>query len=169
MAITLHWHSSVSGAAISRNTTLLGQGYCLTTVGDVIVDCQWLLTEDIGLQAGADVTEKIRAALLHSDGMTVEFDLLRQGTDYSRAVWKALTEIPLGQVSTYSEVAKKLNSGARAVARACRNNPYPGIIPCHRVVAKAGIGGFMGQSQGSLVELKRRLLVYERKIALSGK
>jgi methylated-DNA-[protein]-cysteine S-methyltransferase len=78
-----------------------------------------------------------------------------------------LLNIPCGQVISYLQLAQKISSGPRAVAQACRNNPYAGIIPCHRVVAKAGIGGFMGQSQGPMVQLKRQLLDYEYSVALN--
>ena len=68
-----------------------------------------------------------------------------QGTDFQCRVWQALTEIPTGQTLTYGELADRLDSGARAVGNACRNNPVSIIVPCHRVVSAAGIGGYSGR------------------------
>lgn len=93
--------------------------------------------------------------------------LLKQGTPFQNKVWSELIQIPVGQVKTYTEIADKLESGARAVANACRNNPYPLLIPCHRVVAKSGIGGYMGKMEGSCVEIKKQLLRVEKQALCS--
>ncbi len=87
--------------------------------------------------------------------------LLKQGTRFRHRVWEELLAIPFASTITYAQLAKRMNSGARAVAGACRDNPYPGIIPCHRVVSSQGIGGFMGESSGACVGLKQRLLNFE--------
>jgi methylated-DNA-[protein]-cysteine S-methyltransferase len=84
-----------------------------------------------------------------------------QGTDFQNRVWQALTEIPLGQVLTYGQLAKKLNTSARAIGNACRHNPTPIIVPCHRIVSATGLGGFAGQTQGRLTEVKTWLLKHE--------
>ena len=83
------------------------------------------------------------------------------GTPFQLGVWDALRRIPAGQTRHYGEVAQGLRSGARAVGGACRANPIPVIIPCHRVVAAHGIGGFMGDTIGRGLQLKRRLLAHE--------
>jgi len=83
------------------------------------------------------------------------------GTPFQRRVWDALRRIPAGQTRSYGEVAKYLGSGARAVGGACRANPIPVIIPCHRVVAAKGMGGFMGVTAGRGLQLKQRLLAHE--------
>jgi methylated-DNA-[protein]-cysteine S-methyltransferase len=86
-----------------------------------------------------------------------------QGTPFQRKVWQALREIPLGQVMTYGELAEQLGSSPRAVGGACRNNPVPLIIPCHRVISKNGIGGFSGQwGEGEKVNVKQWLLRHEQ-------
>ena len=85
-----------------------------------------------------------------------------QGTDFQRRVWQALTEIPAGQALTYGELAARLGSGARAVGNACRNNPVPVIVPCHRVVSAAGIGGYAGSTGGREIQRKQWLLRRER-------
>ena len=83
------------------------------------------------------------------------------GTEFQRRVWRALQNIPPGQTLTYGQLADKLHSSARAVGNACRQNPVPLIVPCHRVVAKNGIGGFSGKTRGAPIARKRWLLSHE--------
>ena len=83
------------------------------------------------------------------------------GTEFQQQVWQALRNIPAGEVRSYGELARQLGSSARAVGNACRKNPIPLLIPCHRVVAKSGLGGFAGQTTGDRVALKQRLLRHE--------
>lgn len=84
------------------------------------------------------------------------------GTAFQQRVWQALQMIPPGETRTYQQLAQQLNTSPRAIGGACRCNPIPIIIPCHRVVAKNGIGGFNGQQQGADIQLKRWLLAHER-------
>jgi methylated-DNA-[protein]-cysteine S-methyltransferase len=75
-----------------------------------------------------------------------------------------LDNVPYGQTTTYSEIGKNINSQAyRAIGNILKKNPYPLLIPCHRVIRKNGkLGGFMGKKQeGWQVDLKRRLLQIE--------
>jgi len=81
------------------------------------------------------------------------------GTAYQQSVWRALLQIPCGSVKTYGQVAAELKTGSRAVGQACRCNPIAILIPCHRVVATGGIGGYMGNT-GHL-HIKRWLLGHE--------
>lgn len=70
------------------------------------------------------------------------------GTDFQIKVWKEIKKIPKGSTLTYKELAKKINKpkSYRAVANACGKNPYPIIIPCHRVIGSNGnIGGYSGK------------------------
>ncbi|NOY66687.1 MAG: methylated-DNA--[protein]-cysteine S-methyltransferase [Gammaproteobacteria bacterium] len=83
------------------------------------------------------------------------------GTDFQQRAWKSLKKIKAGQTLTYSELASKLNSGARAIGGACRNNPIPIIYPCHRVVSKTGIGGYDGDWGEGKVDIKYWLLKHE--------
>ena len=62
---------------------------------------------------------------------------------------------------TYGEMAKKLDSSPRAVGNACRANPLPIIIPCHRVVSQSGIGGYGGHTEGEVLAIKEWLLHHE--------
>ena len=88
-----------------------------------------------------------------------EISLCPEGTLFQNKVWQALKRIPLGAVKTYGDVAKELHTSSRAVGQACRRNNIPLFIPCHRVVAAQGIGGFMGGYRH--VERKRWLLQHE--------
>lgn len=92
----------------------------------------------------------------------VKFDLPLQlgGSDYQRRVWAALRRIPVGRALSYGQLAQRLDSGPRAVGGACRANPVPIVVPCHRVVAAAGLGGFAGPGEGML-HIKRWLLAHE--------
>ena len=83
-----------------------------------------------------------------------------KGTHFQKRVWQAIASIPAGQVLTYSELAEKVNSGPRAVANVCGANQVPLFIPCHRVVAKNGLGGFMQGKANGLV-IKQWLLDHE--------
>ena len=90
--------------------------------------------------------------------------LLQQGTEFQQKVWRALCLIPIGQTTSYGELAQKLDTAPRALANACRKNPFPLIIPCHRVLAKTGIGGYAGATTGKLISIKLALLQHEKMI-----
>ena len=82
-----------------------------------------------------------------------------QGSDFQRQVWRALLEIPWGEVLTYGELAASLGrpGAARAVGAANGRNPVAILVPCHRVVAAGGrLGGYSGG-----LEVKRKLLAHE--------
>ncbi|MES2069713.1 MAG: methylated-DNA--[protein]-cysteine S-methyltransferase [Pseudomonadota bacterium] len=85
------------------------------------------------------------------------------GTDFQRKVWEAIAAIPRGEVRTYGQVAKHIKSAPRAVGQACGANWYPLVIPCHRVTASGGLGGFGHTDEDSSFHLnvKRWLLEHE--------
>lgn len=95
------------------------------------------------------------------DGRRRDFDLpLRpKGTDFQRRVWDAMLNIPYGEVRTYGDLAGDLSSSPRAVGTACGRNPIPILIPCHRVVGKAG--ALTGYSGGDGLATKQILLELE--------
>lgn len=90
---------------------------------------------------------------------TSEFAFM--GTDFQIKVWKALLKIPLGQTVTYGELAKQLKTSPRAIGQACRTNPVPLFVPCHRVVASNDLGGFAGETAGPFFAAKEWLLRHE--------
>ena len=84
------------------------------------------------------------------------------GTHFQRKVWQQIVAIPAGQTRSYGDVAAAIRSGPRAVGNACGANPYPLVVPCHRVVAaNQGLGGFARQRGGFLLDVKRWLLTHE--------
>lgn len=83
------------------------------------------------------------------------------GTPLQLKIWKALQKIPAGKVVTYKDLARKLHTHPRVVGNACRRNPIPLIIPCHRVVATNGLGGFCGNIKGPWLAIKKWLLAHE--------
>lgn len=95
--------------------------------------------------------------------ITHPINLPDHGTEFQRRVWRQLMRIPAGSTMSYGELARQLDSGARAVANACRHNPIPLFVPCHRVVAANGIGGFMGETDGKPLQIKLWLLEHERR------
>ena len=84
------------------------------------------------------------------------------GTIHQQKVWSATQDIQVGDTQTYGEIAKKIQSGPRAVGAACGANPFPLITPCHRVVSAQGIGGFMKENNpGFYRQVKLWLLKHE--------
>lgn len=96
----------------------------------------------------------------HAGFSAIDVANAQSGTPFQQKVWQAICQIPLGQTQTYSEIAKKVGSGPRAVANACGANQLPILVPCHRVVAKNGLGGFMQGADGGLA-IKKWLLKHE--------
>lgn len=94
---------------------------------------------------------------------TFRFDLplVAAPTDFQARVREALCAIPAGEVRSYGELARMLHSSARAVGGACRNNPVPIVVPCHRVVAAQTIGGFGGETAGARIDVKKHFLRHE--------
>ena len=84
------------------------------------------------------------------------------GTSFQRRVWAAIADIPCHQTRSYGDVAKALHNAPRAVGQACGANPFPLVVPCHRVIASDGkLGGFARHGGGFLLDVKRWLLVHE--------
>lgn len=97
---------------------------------------------------------------------TFEFNLplTKAITPFQSKARQALLSIPVGKTMSYGNVAKTIASSARAIAGACRRNPVPIIVPCHRVVAVDGLGGFAGALDGKPLENKKWLLKHESAI-----
>ena len=96
-------------------------------------------------------------------GRLAEFDLplAAAGSAFEQRVWEAMRAIPYGQTRTYGELAHVTNSGPRAVGGACGKNPIPIIVPCHRVLARGGLGGYSG---GTGLPTKQWLLALEGRL-----
>lgn len=144
-----------------------------TPVGDITVseDDGRIVALDWGWGRDQAETALLRHARdqLHAyfDGERLTFDLplAPEGTPYRRRVWAALQAIPPGQTRTYQDIARIAGGSARSVGGANGANPIPILIPCHRVVASRGIGGYSG---GDGSPTKRYLLDLESRNARPG-
>jgi methylated-DNA-[protein]-cysteine S-methyltransferase len=92
---------------------------------------------------------------------SLKIDVKLDVTPFQEKVLNQLVLIPYGETKTYGEIAKKLKTSPRAVGNACRRNPVPIVIPCHRVVASKGLGGYSGATEGETQDIKRQLLKLE--------
>ena len=81
------------------------------------------------------------------------------GTPFQQRVWRALQKIPPGKVMSYGQLARQLKTCSQAIGQACRTNPIAILIPCHRVVAAKGLGGYMGKQRQT--RIKKWLLQHE--------
>jgi methylated-DNA-[protein]-cysteine S-methyltransferase len=108
-----------------------------------------------------EAARQLRAWLSNAD-FALGLPLRRSGTTFQRRVWAQIAAIPNHQTRTYGELAKALHSAPRAVGQACGANPFPLVVPCHRVIAAGGgLGGFARHDDGFLLDVKRWLLAHE--------
>ena len=113
------------------------------------------------------LAQAIRASFSGDSGA---FDAIPTGagTEFQRRVWEACRTIPAGETRTYGWIAEQIGGGhavCRAVGQALRRNPLPLVVPCHRVVSGSGLGGYAGDRDGELAEIKRKLLLFETSVA----
>ncbi len=136
----------------------------LESDGDVLIGV-WLPEERRhGRRHGHDVPPVLKETATQLEeyfaGERTGFDLTMEldGTDFQRQVWGELRRIPYGETISYGELARRVGrpNGPRAVGQANGRNPIPIIVPCHRVLAGNGIGGY-----GGGLKLKRALLAIE--------
>lgn len=90
-----------------------------------------------------------------------ELGMAPRGTAFQRSVWEAIAKVPPGAAVTYGQIARAVRSAPRAVGQACGANWYPLLVPCHRVLAAGGIGGFAHHDDGFHLGVKRWLLAHE--------
>lgn len=121
-------------------------------------------TDEVAQQA-ADQVERYLA----DADFTFSLPLAEVGSAFQQRVWAAICAIPRGSVHTYGQVARHIGSAPRAVGQACGANWFPLVIPCHRVTAVGGLGGFSNHDDehGFHLGVKRWLLTHEG-AALSG-
>ena len=132
--------------------------------GDAIVAIDFLepCDERGGRQPLAQAAVRQLRGYLKDRTFAFNLPLAPAGTAFQKSVWAAIAAIPAGETRSYGELAKALKSSPRAVGTACGANPYPIVVPCHRVIAASGgLGGFSRQRGGFLLEAKRWLLHHE--------
>ena len=109
----------------------------------------------------AEAVRQLRAYLADPEA-AFQLPLRPSGTTFQRRVWERIATIPCHQTRSYGELAKTLHNAPRAIGQACGANPFPLVVPCHRVVAAdGGLGGFARQRGGFLLDVKRWLLTHE--------
>lgn len=101
------------------------------------------------------------AAYLARPGYTLALPLAPRGTAFQNRVWAEISATAAGHTRTYGEIARQLNSAPRAVGQACGANPFPIVVPCHRIVGQASLGGFARQTTDWLLQTKQWLLAHE--------
>lgn len=83
---------------------------------------------------------------------------------FQKSVLMALKQIPIGSTQSYADIAKQLQTSPRPVGNACRKNPLPIVIPCHRIISTNGMGGYSGATKGPLLDIKHWLLQHETNV-----
>ncbi len=113
--------------------------------------------------AVADDAARQVGKYLQDPDFLFSFAVPEVGSPFQRKVWAAIASIPRGTVRTYGQVAKHIGSAPRAVGQACGANWFPLVIPCHRVTAAGGLGGFSNHDDenGFHLSVKRWLLAHE--------
>ena len=129
-----------------------------------VVGVDFLVPSEQILSPCDDFTHEVCAQILNyiqDANFKLDMPLQLVGTCHQKKVWQALRAIPRGATRTYGDLARQIDSGPRAIGRACGDNPIPLFIPCHRVVAKNGTGGFMHHASGDPLTIKAWLLRHE--------
>ena len=134
------------------------------TRGERVVEIKYLPLSAQAVPPKTTLAERAAKQLeRYRDNPDTTFDLplLVEGSELQRGVWDAMCAIPRGKTRTYGELAQELGADARDIGQCCGDNKLPIVIPCHRVVAADGIGGFGHATGGYLLEAKRWLLMHE--------
>ena len=125
---------------------------------DAIVAIRW--ADEPAGNGSPLLAEAARQLAAYFAGQLTDFDLplAPAGSPFEKRVWSAMQQIPYGETRCYGDLADTIHSAPRPVGRACGRNPIPVVVPCHRVLAKGGMGGYSGV--GGL-DTKRALLRLE--------
>lgn len=111
----------------------------------------------------SDLIQKELNAYIANPHHRFQLPLKPQVSPYQQKVLNALLVIPVGRTLTYGDLALTIQSGPRAVGQACKRNPLALFIPCHRIVGKNDLGGYMGNPEA--LTYKTALLAHEAQIA----
>jgi methylated-DNA-[protein]-cysteine S-methyltransferase len=135
-----------------------------TTGGEMIAEIVFLPRSAGALVPADPVAERACAQVeryVHDPDFRFDLPLAEIGTSFQRRVWAKIAAIESGRTRSYGELARELRSAPRAVGQACGANPLPLVVPCHRVLAANGIGGFAHHEGGFHLSVKRWLLAHE--------
>jgi methylated-DNA-[protein]-cysteine S-methyltransferase len=150
-------YQAVIAAPFDCKIGLRMQGAMLTALDFLPIDQPESSPMD---EATARVVDELQA-YFRNPHSPFTVSLILQGTVFQQRVWTALRTILPGRVLTYGELAQQLGTAARPVGGACRHNPIPILVPCHRVVGQHGLGGYAGEVTGNPLGIKRWLLQHE--------
>ena len=160
MAVIVNWIRKQHKEECCDEVLLFDEKFKIYYFDNIIIKTEWCIEQSNDFLDKSKQWQNLQQ-YLNNPVESLTISLMKQGSDFRNTVWAEMCKIPVGQTMTYSKLARQINSGARAVANACRDNPFPGIIPCHRVVAVSGLGGYMGKTSGRALEIKRKLLAKE--------
>lgn len=157
-----------SGFAAVVALPLAGLRLGIRIEGEALSELEFLLPgtasyrEETAAAAGLarNIIEQVRYYLADAR-FRFTLPLAPRGSPFQHRVWAELARIPTGDVCRYGDIARRLGTSARAVGAACRTNPLPIVVPCHRVVAADGLGGYSGATAGTLYRIKAWLLAHE--------
>ena len=82
-----------------------------------------------------------------------DLPLSPEGTNFQKAVWNVLLDVPYGKQITYKQLSNIVGTSPRSVGHACKKNPIPIIIPCHRVTLSSGKPGKYSAGEGDVTKL----------------
>lgn len=136
----------------------------IRTVGELLTDIEYLPSGAATLAPLNKLAERVcRQLERYFDDPHYRFNLPFEyrGSDFQCRVWREIVKISVGKTNTYKELAQRLRSAPRPVGGACGKNRLPLLIPCHRVLASNGIGGFMHARAGDPITIKKWLLRHE--------
>lgn len=152
--------------AAGYQTIIAAPGFCLGVCcdADTLTAIEFIEPQALKAPQTPLAREAVRQleAYLANPGSRFDLPLHTAGTVFQNRVWQEISAIPLGETRCYGQLAKNLQNAPRAVGQACGANPYPVVVPCHRVIAASGgLGGFNRQRGGFLLDVKRWLLRHE--------
>jgi methylated-DNA-[protein]-cysteine S-methyltransferase len=170
------WHEPHPGVPRSRTKAATGFNAVIAapfgkvgirTSGQLLLEIVYLPGHTATVEPDCELAARAAAQIeRYFEHANAGFDLplaWSLGTPFQRNVWDGICSIDAGDVLTYGELAKRIGSvSARAVGQACGDNPFPLVIPCHRVVSASGLGGFAHhKGEGFFRDVKRWLLAHE--------
>lgn len=132
----------------------------ISTLGQLLTRLDFLTDDSVLSPSNGEIIENIESQLnQYFQCPSFEFNIpyQLQGTPFQTKVWQTLSNLPKQTTVSYGALAKKLNTSARAIGNACRANPLPILIPCHRVIAQENLGGYKGKK----ISIKKWLLNHE--------
>jgi methylated-DNA-[protein]-cysteine S-methyltransferase len=135
----------------------------IVTAETTVLEIDYIDQAENKLTPHGYAVEVIKQLQEYFAGQRKEFDLnlQRSAPEFTMKVWRALQDIPYGQVKTYQQVAQSLANpqAARAVGNACHVNPLAIVVPCHRVIGSSPkVGGY-----ASGIDKKNWLIKHEQK------